>query len=198
MNRLTAFMQKVAADVYPEPRSEGHDAITSKMAREVAKRLPKGALVLDVGCGQGPALEWFTNAGFHPVGIALGKEDVDACVAAGFDAQICDQHDLSTFMDESFDCVWARHVLEHSIAPYWVLHEFHRVLVKGGTLYVEVPADDTVCAHASNPNHYSVMGYQMWINLIARAGFGVIEARRIDFPTPAGPDHYFCFITEKI
>ncbi len=197
MNRLTEFMQKVAADVYPEPRSEGHDAITVKMAPEVAKRLPKGALVLDVGCGQGPALEWFTNAGFHPVGIALGKEDVDACVAAGFDAQVCDQHDLSQFMDETFDCVWARHVLEHSIAPYWVLHEFHRVLVKGGTLYVEVPAPETSCNHALNKNHYSVMGLQMWLSLTDRAGFEIIEAREIRFPTEAGLDIYYSIICAK-
>ena len=53
-----------------------------------------------------------------------------------------DARDLSRFADTTFDCIYASHVLEHfgykqEISN--VLHEWFRVLKKGGTLYVSVP-----------------------------------------------------------
>jgi ubiquinone/menaquinone biosynthesis C-methylase UbiE len=61
------------------------------------------------------------------------------------------------FDDESFDLVWARHALEHSVVPAFLLSEFHRLTKPGGVLYVEVPAPDTACVHETNPNHHSVL-----------------------------------------
>ena len=101
------------------------------------------------------------------------------------------------FPDESFDLVWCRHALEHSAAPYFTLAGFHRVLARGGTLYVEVPAPDTACKHETNPNHYSVLGRSAWISLMQRAGFDVVDTAVIDFAVPAGPDTYWGFILRK-
>lgn len=191
--RLADFIAERATETYPEPRSAGHDGITAKMAAEVAKHLEPMAHVLDVGCGQGPALEWFTREGFTPTGIALNAEDVSSCRERGFLVAQSDMHS-SGFCDGLFDCVWARHVLEHSIAPFFALHEFARVLKPGGILYVEVPAPDTSCAHETNQNHYSVMGWKMWLSLIQRSGFDVINAMAHHLQTGAGPDIYFSYI----
>ena len=193
---LSEFMAQIAADTYPEPRTSGHDSITARFAPDVAELLEPGAMVRDVGCGQGPALEWFSAAGFHPHGIALNEEDVDACKALGFEARIADQNAIP-YPEGFFGAVWARHVLEHSIAPYWTLHEFARVLEPSGILYVEVPSPGTSCAHETNQNHYSVMGLQMWINLIERAGFSLIHAYTINLQTGAGPDAYFSITCRK-
>ncbi len=197
MNRLAEFMANVARDVYPEPISEGHTAITKEMASVVAKRLMPGARVLDVGCGQGPALEWFTQAGFKSFGITLGQEDYEACAKAGHAVKRCDQNAMPEGWSDCYDCVWARHVLEHSIAPYWTLTEFNRVLKAGGYLYAEMPAPSTSCHHEANANHYSVLGWMMWGSLITRAGFNVIESREINITTPAGPDKYLTFLCQK-
>lgn len=194
---LAAFMRARAAEAYEEKRTDGHDHITAKMAELVAAKLQPGASILDVGCGQGPALEWFTRAGFKPVGIAMMQADVDACAAAGFDAWVEDMNEM-TFRDGMFACVWARHVLEHSIAPLWTLTEFARVLAPGGILYAEMPAPDTSCQHQNNSNHYSVLGASAWASLISRAGFGDIEARTIKLKTPVGPDEYLSFIATKL
>lgn len=197
MTRLAEFMQRIAADTYPEPRTQGHDHITESIAPEVAKFLQPGDWVLDVGCGQGPALEWFHKHGFEPRGIALNNGDVKHCTDLGFDVLFRDQNDIG-YSDNTFECVWARHVIEHSIAPYFTLHEFHRVLVAGGILYVEVPAPDTSCRHETNQNHYSVMGIEMWKNLIVRSGFELLEVREIKLVTGAGPDCYFSLICKKL
>lgn len=192
---LADFMRRIARDTYPEPRSEGHNHITAEMLPSVAAMASGRAL--DVGCGQGPALEIFQRLSVEAIGIALNPLDVWECKRRGLNAVEADQNDLSQFSDGEFGLVWARHVLEHSIAPYWTLNEFHRVLSPGGILYIEVPSPDTSCAHETNQNHYSVMGSRMWINLIHRSGFDIVSAQAINLQTQAGPDAYFAIIGRK-
>lgn len=199
--RLPDFLTRCASTVYPEVRTHGHDKITAVMAEAFAPKLPPGATVLDVGCGQGPALAWFKERGFQPVGIALG-EDVAICAEKGFNVFEMDQNDLPKGWEESFEAVWARHVCEHSPIPYFTLCEFFRVLKPGGWLYVEVPADDTDAQHPSNQNHYSVMSERMWASLLTRAGFIGAETYSDIGPFPIGEhgeatDRYFAFIVQK-
>ncbi len=197
MSKMENFiLDRAEADSYPEPRCDLHDNITKEVATMILPIIPEAGTVLDIGCGQGPALEFFTTAGFNVRGITLNREDVSACIAKGFACYYGDQNDLSQFYG-LIDLVWARHILEHSIAPFWTLHEFHQVLKPGGILYAEMPAPGTTSCHESNPNHYSVMGEQMWLNLIARAGFDITDARKMEFTTPNGKDHYFGFTCRR-
>jgi len=195
--RLDAFLAKLRDDIYPEPPTKGHDLITREMFRRVmeARPLPQGATVLDVGCGQGVGLEVFKAAGLKPTGVTLGA-DAEVCRAKGLDVVEMDLSFLD-FEDGRFDMVWCRHALEHSVFPFFTLSEMHRVLKPGGTLYVEVPAPDTACAHQTNPNHYSVLGKSMWTELIRRTGFADVKAVDINFQTGAGPDTYWAFVQTK-
>jgi len=196
--RLESFMAARAAETYPEPSTAQHSEITNMMAPLVAEMLPPGARVLDVGCGQGPALEWFEAHGFNAHGITTNRDDFTACAERKLDISICEMHDLHNWMaSHPFDCIWARHVLEHSVAPFFVLHEFTRVLKPGGILYVEVPMPDTPCNHVANLNHYSVLGKDAWLCLIARSGFELHEVREIGLQTMAGPDRYLSIIAKK-
>ena len=101
------------------------------------------------------------------------------------------------FPDESFDLVWCRHAIEHSLFPFFTLAELHRVLKPGGVLYLEVPAPDTSCRHQTNPNHYSVLGKSMWVELIRRVGFPETRTLDLNFQTGAGPDTYWAFMQRK-
>lgn len=199
MSRMENFiLDRGEAESYPEPRCELHDNITKEMAGIVAKLLPVGGRVLDVGTGQGPALEWFTGHGFDVRGIASNREDVAACVAKGYRVAFGDQNDLEDYnIVAGFDLVWARHVLEHSICPFWTLFEFNRILKPGGILYAEMPAPETSSHHQHNPNHYSVLGDQAWMSLICRSGFEIVEAKKIMFTTPNGEDIYYSFTSRK-
>ncbi|MEO8114390.1 MAG: methyltransferase domain-containing protein, partial [Phenylobacterium sp.] len=127
--------------------------------------------------------------------IALG-DDVEVCRAKGLDAREMDFSFLD-FDDGRFDLVWCRHVLEHSVFPYFTLSEMHRVLKPGGLLYLEAPAPDTACRHQTNPNHYSVLGKSMWLELVRRAGFIDIGVTDVTLTTQAGPDLYWSFIARR-
>ncbi len=197
MSALSRFMLQTAHETYPEARTEGHDYITEQMASKVVALISPGCNALDVGCGQGPALEWFTKHGFFVTGIALNDEDIRACRDKGFRVFHCDQNQMPEAWTGAYSLVWARHVLEHSIAPYFTLIEFARVLKAGGILYLEMPAPDTACCHEANQNHYSVLGQRAWASLITRSGFEVLESLTIKMGTPVGPDQYFAFICRK-
>lgn len=194
LRRFEGFLQRIADDTYPEAISGLHSSITKKMFDRLlrASQLLPASRVLDVGCGQGPAMELFREAGHEPIGISLNDEDVRICQEKGYDVRKMDQSFLE-FGDDEFDVVWCRHCLEHSVFPFFTLHEFNRVLKPGGLLYVEVPAPDTSCLHQSNKNHYSVLGKSMWLELMARAGFTSLEVLDIGFQVQAGPDTYWGF-----
>lgn len=193
LEKMEKFVIHLQSDVYPEFPSEPHLTITAQMIKRLLTKpsVTIGQCVLDVGCGQGLAIQHFFAAGLRPVGIALG-EDVVICKQKGLDVRAMDQSFLD-FEDGSFDIIWCRHALEHSIFPYFTLHEFKRVLKSTGMLYVEVPAPDTICHHERNPNHYSVLGKTMWLSLFERTCFAVEEELDINFTVPAGPDLYWSF-----
>jgi ubiquinone/menaquinone biosynthesis C-methylase UbiE len=195
--RLDAFLAKLKGDIYAEPPTELHSHITREMFKRLqeAHAFPPGAKVLDVGCGQGVALEVFKAAGLDPIGVTLG-EDAAVCRAKGLEVVEADFAFLD-FEDERFDLVWCRHALEHSVFPLFTLAEMHRVMKPGGLLYVEVPAPDTDCHHERNPNHYSVLPKSMWLELVRRAGFADGVATDIKFTTRAGPDVYWAIVAKK-
>lgn len=154
--------------------------------------VPPQPRILDVGCGQGVALAPFRQRGCIATGVTLNDTDVAVCRAQGFDVHKMDQSFLE-FKDDSFDLVWARHVVEHSIMPYYTLTEFHRVVRPGGFLYLEVPGINTI-GHERNPNHYSVLGQEMWMALLERSGFQVMDTMSYLLKTIAGePDKFWGF-----
>ncbi|MDA8430840.1 MAG: class I SAM-dependent methyltransferase [Geobacteraceae bacterium] len=197
--RLVSFIDKIETETYPEAPSFIHSEITGKVLEIILPQYHKdqATRILDIGCGQGPALDIFRDKGYlSTVGIALNNEDVHVCCEKGHDVRKMDQSFLE-FPDSSFDFVWARHVIEHSIFPYFTLTGFARVLAPGGTLYLEVPAPETSCHHETNPNHYSVLGRGAWMSLLNRSGFTVRDDVRFGFTTPMGPDEYWGFICAK-
>lgn len=200
VERLERFLSQVKAETYPEPLTDLHTGITEHMFQQFSQKypaLPAGAKILDVGCGQGVALELFTRSGFQPIGITLNATDLQICQDKGYTVYEMDQSFLE-FPANHFDFIWCRHCLEHSIFPYFTLTELQRVLKPGGFLYIEVPAPDTPSHHEANPNHYSVLPRSMWLQLIQRAGFDLYEALNITLPsaTPE-PDFYWAFIQQK-
>lgn len=127
--------------------------------------------VLDVGFGTGYSLEKFKEHGIKATGITLCPEELKGPQFLGHDVRLMDMNFLD-FPDGSFDLVWCRHSLEHSVMPLIALMEFNRVLRPQGKLYVEVPSDNII--HVENLNHYSLFSDHAWQGLFRKAGFFVM------------------------
>ncbi len=198
LSALNSFLDRIEADVYPEAPSQIHADITGVALERLMQLFPltPGMRVLDVGCGQGPALEFFRKCQTDYLGVTLSDEDVEACRVKGFNVERMDQSFLR-LPDQSQDLVWARHVIEHSIFPLFTLHGFNRVIRPPGMLYLEVPAPETSCHHEQNPNHYSVLSKSNWRSLLERSGFKVIADVDYSFDVIAGSDLYWGFYCLK-
>jgi 2-polyprenyl-3-methyl-5-hydroxy-6-metoxy-1,4-benzoquinol methylase len=198
LQRLGRFIAEIQTQAYPESPMAQHLDITQKMLSELlaAYPLPENARILDVGCGQGPALDLFQRQRYRAIGITISDEDVRICREKGHEVYKMDQSFLD-FPDQHFDLLWARHCIEHSIFPFFTLSEFFRTLKPGGYLYVEVPAPGTACQHETNRNHYSVLSESMWVSLITRSGFRLLQKGKINFDAVAGPDEYWVFVCQK-
>lgn len=107
------------------------------LAREVSGLLKVSSPAsLDIGCGCGQLVEAFTDVGF----AAAGTEPSEAaCRAAAQLGRNVRNDNLSTFANESFDCVTAMHVLEHISHPKPFLAEITRITKTGGLVVIEVP-----------------------------------------------------------
>jgi SAM-dependent methyltransferase len=179
---------------YVEPQSELHTDITLDRWKRLLSvtDLQPPARILDIGCGSGFALDIFKSSGFDAVGMTCQPEEIER-LGDKYLILPWDMHQTANF-DGTFDLIFARHVLEHSFAPFLVLRAIRRALKANGWLYVEVPGNETSSRHETNPNHWSVMGRDMWAQLIFRAGFDLTSIVTIDFETKLGKDRYFSYI----
>lgn len=198
MERFRDFLEMTITQTYPEVPQEPHRSVTGIMLDRVlsVSGLPKNGRILDVGCGQGPALDIIREKGFHATGITVNDEDLRVCREKGHEVYRMEQSFLD-FGPGEFDLVWARHCVEHSVMPFFTLFGFNRVLKHGGYLYMEVPAPDTICHHETNVNHYSVHTKSAWRSLLGRSGFQVVWENDFDFMVPSGPDLYHMFVCQK-
>ncbi len=199
--RFLEFLEKTEKEAYPETPMNIHTEITQLAFERLGEftTIDSSTRVLDVGCGQGPALRHFREKGALVVGTTLNSTDLDVCRAQGFEVHAMDQSFMD-FEDKSFNLVWARHVLEHSVMPLYTLHEFHRLLSDEGLLYLEVPDTDTDAAHAWNLNHYSIFTKQSWFALFDKAGFVCIDGREYAMRLQEGAggrDRYLGFYCRK-
>lgn len=112
-----------------------------KITNEALKtwNLPKGAEVLDIGCGQGETVAYVEKEyGYKACGIDLSK----AMIKQGLDQnpklniKHGDGEFLDGFLSYSFDGVMMECVLSLIGLPDEALHEAYCVLKKGGKLFI--------------------------------------------------------------
>lgn len=141
------------------------------------------------------ALEKFAEYGAIAKGLTFG-EDFEECRRKGYDVYQMDMSFLE-FQDETFDLIWARHALEHSLFPYFTLNVLFSALKHGGLLYVEVPAADTNANHQLNKNHYSCLTQSSWRSLFDRVGFATVQAFDIHVALLCGPEIWYSYDLQR-
>jgi ubiquinone/menaquinone biosynthesis C-methylase UbiE len=152
------------------------------MALEIARILPYGAEVLDIGCGNGfIAHHLSAMLGAGALGIDLG-----ASAEAPIDYR---QYDGASFPspDNSFDAVLLCYVLHHAQEASVVLDEVRRVLRDGGlaVIYEDMPLtvwDKGVCwVHnqqwRGRTGPCTFRSDHQWRALFDSMGFEIVKAR---------------------
>ena len=163
------YLNILTSDIYPQPLDPEH----TKRTKEVVFKWCDIGLktVLDIGCGQGVAFHFLQSVNLKITGVTLGL-DYQVCLKEYSDMKVveADMHFLP-FEAESFDIVFARHVLEHSPMPLLALMEWNRVAKD--RLIVVLPNPDKEVV--GGKNHYYVLPKLQWKYLFKRAGWVIKE-----------------------
>jgi len=95
----------------------------------IAEMIPKGARVLDVGCGDGALLEVLsTTKGVDGRGIELSQQNVNACVARGLPVMQGDADtDLGEYPSGAFDVAILSQTIQATRNPKEVLGHLLRI-----------------------------------------------------------------------
>jgi 2-polyprenyl-3-methyl-5-hydroxy-6-metoxy-1,4-benzoquinol methylase len=113
-------------------------SITLNRFDELLKSFAKynvGNKILDFGCGEGFFLERAKLSGWQVFGTEYDKEAVKKCQSKGI--TMIDAEDESFY--EHFDVVYISEVIEHVSFPINILSVIHKLLRKGGLIYVTTP-----------------------------------------------------------
>jgi len=98
----------------------------------------RGALLLDVGCGNGEFLNKVQALGWNAIGLECDHAACDVASSRGL--QIVRGSVPNTpFENASFDAISLHHVIEHVHDPRAVLKEIFRILKPGGTMVLTTP-----------------------------------------------------------
>ena len=116
------------------------DYFRQQRARKIVKMLPRGARLLDIGCGNGDFLRYVSLCGNYELyGI---ERDETAARRARAKANIHLQTTAlmdGDFEENSFDAITLFHVFEHLTAPAETLRVIQKILKPEGVLILSMP-----------------------------------------------------------
>jgi len=154
------------------------------MAQEIARVIPRGSEVLDIGCGNGfIAHHLSAMLGGSVVGVDLGNS-----AEAAIDYR---RYDGAHFplLDDSFDAVLLCYVLHHAQDVSVVLNEMRRLLRAGGRaiIYEDIPGswcDKGVCwfhnqLWRGRTGACTFRRESEWRALFELFGFEIVSERRL-------------------
>lgn len=144
----------------------------------------KSGKILDVGCGEGYFLSFFTD--FEKYGVEPSKTSTERALEAFPDQKItCAYYEEVDYGPETFDLISARHVLEHIKDVDQFLSKIRRELKAEGRVFIEVPdvysciklEDITDFFGYQHLYHFSEKSLQ---NLLKKHGFEMVALSRVE------------------
>ncbi len=150
--------------------------------------------VLDIGCADGRALNWYSqvrSAKVETFGVDFDEKAVDLARKAGHTVY-CGRFEEAELPQQYFDLVVATHVIEHVADPRAFAQRAFDVLKPGGIFLIETPNIEAADARWFKNRHWG--GYHFprhWIfysqstlmRLVEECGFSIVQTQY--HPAPA-------------
>ena len=127
------------------------------LQKGILKRIPKNTcMLLDVGCGCAYIAKHFMNKGVKVVSLDVAQANAEKALSnypsENHASVVADAFALP-FKENTFDCVVASEIIEHTIDPVAFVEALKRVLKPGGTLIVSTPykekIESSLCIHCN-------------------------------------------------
>ncbi|MBO9882817.1 class I SAM-dependent methyltransferase [Xanthomonas sp. D-109] len=154
----------------------GDRPIAQRRLQWIAPQLATGARLLEMGSGFGAFLG-VAAAARPDLHLSAIEPDLEHRARLLGDARVAFVADLQAVADASVDAVVAFHVLEHLPDPRGFLQTLVRVLVPGGTAWIEVPdvMSDWRSRNYVQPAHLSYFSAALLQRLALSAGLEVVQ-----------------------
>lgn len=140
--RQKQFKYAMENEVLYRPTTELDHRIIDKQLKgfiDGAASEDKKKFILDIGCGDGYAMEKIIDFGYENVqGVTLHKQEWDICKQKELSVHLMN-YNFSEMMSGFFHIIWMRQSLQFSFQPYYTMLELNRMLRLGGWAYIEVP-----------------------------------------------------------
>lgn len=157
-----------------------------------AASIPRGARILDIGCGIGILVEQLRRLGFDAVGVDVNLPAIRNSLVPAFCSHMQTTAQLP-YADGHFDLVVSREVLEH-IADEEIdecIQEWDRVS-KGKAVHI-IAVTERGPSATQDPTHINVQSEAWWINKFIQHGYIGTKSPRENFLSPFGSSGYFLF-----
>jgi 2-polyprenyl-3-methyl-5-hydroxy-6-metoxy-1,4-benzoquinol methylase len=122
--------------------------------------------VLDIGCADGHVLNWFRRVRTHEVetyGVDMNEQAVEKARQKGHQAYLGRFEDVD-LPDNTFDLVWASHVIEHVPDPKAFTEKAYQILRPGGLFWFWTPNIESIDAKWFRDKHWGAYHFpRHWV-----------------------------------
>lgn len=118
-----------------------------------------GDKILDVGCGTGRMLSYFSEV--EKYGVDISVDMAKMCRDKGIEACMGNVEDLP-YLDESMDMVICTDVLEHVFDLHKTLSEINRVVKRGGHIILRVPQNEDLTPYLEESYPFEYVHLRMF------------------------------------
>lgn len=151
------YYQTAQSNYRPEYPAEEIAWFSMKIERIAAAvaglgEVAKTGSFLDVGCGEGFAMDWFSRHGWDVRGLDYSREGLERMNPHLLDR--LETGDLPELLDariataRTYDLLWLTNVLEHVSDPLNLLRRLRKLVTPGGACVVTVPNDGSALQEA--------------------------------------------------
>jgi SAM-dependent methyltransferase len=198
---VQAGYNAIAAE-YLATRSETSEDVL--LLQELVARLPRGAKILDAGCGAGVPVTKILSLLFDVTGVDFAQAQIEMARQLVPNAKfIC--HDIVDLdlPDASFDAICSYYAIIHIPRQEHakLLGNFHRMLKPGGLALLCLGANDIEHDIEENyhgsPMYWSHFDADTNLRLIGEAGFEIILSKAVTDSTCPTSQHLFVLASKK-